>query len=149
MFTVMIDKNKTHQSADQTQNTAEKQPNSRQNLEQRLVEQPPERVELLLGVRHVLELLLAILDALRDVAGEVLEDVGEVVLLGRRLARRRLVLGVGRDAAVGVEALNDALGLLEDAAALLDEGLHLADEGLLVPLVLGRALGLVDFLLHC
>ena len=97
-------------------------------------------------MRHILELALGIVDALRHVAGEVLEDVSEMVLLGRSLARRSLVLGVGRDAALRVEALDDALGFVEDAAAFLDQGPDFLDECLFVALVFGGALGLVDFL---
>lgn len=97
-------------------------------------------------MRHVLELALGVLDALRHVAGEILEHVGETVLLGRGLARCRLVLGVGCDAALRVETLDDALGLVEDAAAFFDQRLDLLDQRLLVALFLGGALGLVDFL---
>ncbi|SPQ23919.1 ec587532-d39a-4e19-8b3d-fdddee54700c [Thermothielavioides terrestris] len=128
------------------EHTSQQQAHGRQDLEQRLVQQPPERVQRLLRVRHVLELALGIVDALRHVAREVLEHVGEVVLLRAGLARGRLVLGVGRDPALRVEALDDALGFVEDPPALLDQRPDLPDELLLVALICGRALGLVDFL---
>lgn len=139
---------KTHQSTNKVEDTAEKQANGRQDLEERLVEEAPEGVEFLLRVRHVFQLLLGIFDALGHVASEVLEDLGQVVLLGRGLARSSLVLGVGGDAAVGVETLDDALGLGEDAAAFLDQRLDFADERLFVALILGSAFGLVNFLLE-
>lgn len=84
----------TYQSAHKPEDTAEQQTNSRQNLEERLVQQTPEWVELFLGVRHVLKLLLGVLNALSDVTGEVLEHIGEVVFLGRCITGGRLVLGV-------------------------------------------------------
>jgi hypothetical protein len=97
-------------------------------------------------VRHALELLLAVVDARRHLARELLEHVGEVILLRGGLARRSLVLGVGGDAAVRVEALDDALGFVEDAAAFFDERADFVDQGLFVALVFGGALGFVDFL---
>jgi hypothetical protein len=100
-------------------------------------------------MRHVLKLALSIVDALRHVAGQVLEHVGKVVLLGRGLARGGLVLGVGRDTALRVQALDDALGFVEDAPAFFDQRADLLDELLLVALVFGGALGLVNFLRRC
>jgi hypothetical protein len=100
-------------------------------------------------VRHVLELALGVVDALRHVAGQVFEDVGKVIFLGSGLARGRLVFGVGRDAAVRVQALDDALGFVEDAPPFFDQRADLLDELLLVPLFFGCALGLVDFLRCC
>lgn len=98
---------------------------------------------------HVLELALGIVDALRHVASEILEHVGEVVLLGSGLACRRLVLGIGRDPTIRIQTLDDALGFGEDAAALFDQRPDLPDELFLVALIFGRALGFVDFLVWC
>ena len=69
-----------------------------------------------------------------------------MVLLARGLARRRLMLSVGRDAALGIQALDDAFGLVEDASAFLDQRLDFLYERLFVALVFGGALGLVNFL---
>lgn len=138
--------NKTYQSTHEVEHTSQQQADGRQDLEQRLIQQAPERVQLLLCVWHVLELALGVVDALRHVAGKVLEDLGEVVLLGRGLARRRLMLSVCRDAALGIQALDDAFGLVEDASAFLDQRLDFLYERLFVALVFGGALGLVNFL---
>lgn len=137
---------KTYQSADKVKNTGQEQANGSQDLEEWLVEETPERVELLLRMRHVFKLLLGVFDALGNVTSEVLEDFGQVVLLWSGLARSSLVLGVGCDAAVRVETLDDALGLGEDATAFLDQRLDFPDERLFVTLILGSAFGLVDFL---
>ncbi|KAJ6446047.1 vacuolar transporter chaperone 4 [Purpureocillium lavendulum] len=124
--------------ADEAEHAVEQQADGGEDLEERLREEAPERVELLLGVGHAVDLALGVVDGLGDGA------VGEVVLLGARVLGGRLVLGLALDAAVGVHAADQAVGLGEDLAALLDEGLDLADELLLVELLLGRLLGLVD-----
>lgn len=97
-------------------------------------------------MRHALQLLLGVFDALRDIAGEFLEQIGESVLLRAGLARGSLVFCVGGDAAVWVEALDGSLGLVENTATLLDQGPDFPDKSLLVTLVLGRTLCCLDFL---
>ena len=137
---------KTYQSADKVKDTGQEQANSSQDLEEWLVEEAPEGVEFLLRMGHVFKLPLGIFDALSNVTSEVLEDFGQVVLLRSGFTRRSLVLGVGCDAAIGVETLDDTLGLGEDATAFLDQGLNLPDKRLFVTLILGSAFGLVNFL---
>lgn len=65
-------------------------------------------------------------------------------LLGSGLASAGLVLSVGLDVSVGVDAADDTVRLAEDVATLLDEGADLLDERLLVALVLGLALHGLD-----
>lgn len=132
--------------ADKPQDAAEQQTNGRQDLRQRLAQQAPQRVELVLGLGHVLELLLGAIDGGGDLFGELLQDIGQVVLFGRSLVGGGVVLGGGLDAAVRVEAADDAIGFGQDLAALFDEGLDFLDQGLLVEFVLGRAVGSFDFL---
>lgn len=98
-------------------------------------------------MRHALQLLLGVFDALRDVAGEFLEQIGESILLRAGFARGSLVLCVGGDAAVWVEALDGSLGLVEDTTTLLNQGADFPDKSLLVTLVFGRTLCCIDFLL--
>lgn len=69
------------QLADQVQDTGEQEANGGDDLEERLGEQAPERVELLLGVGHVGDLLLCVVDGGDDGRGELLEVVGEFVFL--------------------------------------------------------------------
>lgn len=57
------------QLANQTEDTAEEQPDGGDDLEERLGEQAPERVETLLGVRHIGNLLLGVVDGLDDGGG--------------------------------------------------------------------------------
>lgn len=74
----------------------------------------------------------------------LLDNLSKVELLGSGLAGAGLVLSVGLDVSVGVEAADDTVRLAQDVAALLDEGANLLDESLLVALVLGRALSGLD-----
>lgn len=97
-------------------------------------------------MRHAFELLLGVVDALSYVAGQVFQHVGEVVLLGCSLAGRSSIFCVGRNLAVGVEPLDDALGFVEDARAFFNERLDFINELLFVTLVFGRGLGAVNFL---
>lgn len=59
----------THQSADQVQHPYQQQANGSDDLEKGFAKETPERIQLLLGVRHVLKLSFSILNALRDIAG--------------------------------------------------------------------------------
>ena len=64
----------TYQTSDQTQDSIQQEADGSENLEQRLSEESPERVELLLGVRHVVDLALGVVDALGDGAGELVNQ---------------------------------------------------------------------------
>ena len=66
--------------ADQAQDTAEEQADSSDDLEERLAQEIPERVEFLLCVWHIGQLLLGVLDGCDDGGGELLEGVGQLVL---------------------------------------------------------------------
>lgn len=55
-------------------------------------------------------------------------------------------LGLGRDAAVGVETTERTVALVEDTATLFDEGLDIVDEFLFVELIAGCAIGLLNVL---
>ena len=52
-----------------------------------LAQKSSQRVQLLLGVRHVLKPLLRIVDRYRDLFSQLLEDIGDVVLFGSGLVR--------------------------------------------------------------
>lgn len=134
------------QLADQVQHTRQQQANSRDDLEQRLGEQAPEGVELLLGMRHVGDLLLRVVDGSHDRRRELLEVVGELVLLGGCLAGLLAALCLCGDAAVGIEAAEGAVAVVEDARTFFDEGLDVVDEFFFVELVAGRAVGFLDVL---
>jgi hypothetical protein len=97
-------------------------------------------------MRHVVDLLLRVVDGRDNGRGKLLEEVGEAVLLWRCLASAGTTLGLCRDAAVRVEAAQRAVALVEDAAALFDERLDVVDQLFLVELVLGGAVGGFDVL---
>jgi hypothetical protein len=97
-------------------------------------------------VGHVVDLLLRVVDGGDDRGGELLEVVGELVLLGGGFARLLAALGLGGDAAVGVETAERAVAVVQDAGAFLDEGLDVVDKLLLVELVAWCAVGLLDVL---
>jgi len=97
-------------------------------------------------VGHVGDLLLRVVDGGDDGGSELLEVVGELVLLGRGFAGLLTALGLGGDAAVGVETAERPVAVVEDARAFLDEGLDVVDKLLFVELVAGCAVGLLDVL---
>lgn len=137
------------QLADQTQHTAEQQTDGGDDLEQGLGEQAPERVELLLGVRHVVELLLCVLDRLNNGGCELLERVGQGVFLRRRFAGGGSRFCGGGDVSVWVEASDGTVAFLQDAVAFLDHGLDVFDELFFVKLLLGCAVCFVHALWFC
>lgn len=61
----------TYQASDEAEHAVEQEAHGGQDLEQRLCEEAPEWVELLLGVRHAVNLLLGVVDARGDGAGEL------------------------------------------------------------------------------
>lgn len=61
----------TYQTADKVQHTGEEQTDGSQDLAEGLSEKTPERVQLLLGVGHVLDLPLRTVDAGADGASEL------------------------------------------------------------------------------
>ena len=95
-------------------------------------------------MRHVGNLLLAVVDRLDDAGGEVLEELGELVFFGRGFAGLGAGFGGGGDGAVWVEAAKGAVAFLEDAVAFFQEGLDFVDEFFFVELVLGSAVGGFD-----
>ena len=100
-------------------------------------------------MRHVLQLFLGVVDALRHIASEILQEVRQAVFLRGGLACHCLGLGIGRDMAVGVQALDGPLGFVEDPASFFDKRTDFANKPFFVALFLGRPLGLVDFLGVC
>lgn len=56
----------TYQLANKTKDSIEQKTNSSNNLEKWFRKQAPERVELLLGVRHTINLALGIVNCLSD-----------------------------------------------------------------------------------
>lgn len=98
---------------------------------------------------HVCDLLLCVVDGGHDCGGELLEVVGKLVFLGRGFASLLAALCLCGDAAIGVEATEGAIAVVEDAAAFFDEWLDVVDEFLFVELVAGCAIGLLDVLRWC
>lgn len=132
--------------ADQVENTSQQQTNSGDDLEQWLRKETPERVELLLGVGHVGDLLLRVVDGSDNRRSELLQAIGKLVLLRSSLASLLTALSLSSDAAIGIETTKRAVALVQDAATLLDERLDVVDQLFLVELVAGCAVGLLDVL---
>lgn len=61
----------TEELANKAEDTGQQQTDGGNDLAERLHEKTPERVELLLGLGHALELALGVVDALSDTAGEL------------------------------------------------------------------------------
>ena len=137
------------QLADQVEDTSQQQTDGSNDLEQRLSEEAPERVELLLGVGHVGDLLLRVVDGSDDRSSELLQAVGKLVLLRSGLASLLAALSLSSDAAIGIETTERAVALVQDAATLFDERLDVVDKLLLVELVARCAVGLLDVLMIC
>ncbi|GKT65706.1 hypothetical protein ColTof4_03527 [Colletotrichum tofieldiae] len=148
-------------TANKVEDTGQEQTDGSKNLEERLSEETPQRVQLLLGVRHVLDLALGALDSLGDGTSQLhqggivdyhssqtylLQTLSEVVLLGRGLTSLRLRFGVLLDASIRVQCAHTAVQLGQDLATLLDKRLDILHELLLVTLLLGLALGSLNLL---
>jgi hypothetical protein len=97
-------------------------------------------------VGHVGNLLLRVVDGGDDACRNLLEAVGEAVFLGRGLLGLAAALGLGGNAAVGIEAAERAVAFLEDAAGFFNERLDVIDEFFFVELVARCAVGLLDVL---
>ena len=61
----------TYQTANNAEDTVEQQADGGENLEERLGQETPQRAELLLRVRHILNLALSPVDALGDSASKL------------------------------------------------------------------------------
>ena len=92
------------QLSDETEDTGQQQTDGGQDLEQRLRHQAPERVELLLGVWHVRDALLGVVDGRHHRRRQFLERLGQAHFFGRGFAAAGAALGLGGDVAVWVEA---------------------------------------------
>ncbi|TLD24795.1 hypothetical protein PspLS_05847, partial [Pyricularia sp. CBS 133598] len=134
----------TQKLTNEPQDTVEQQTDGSQDLEERLAQETPEWVELLLGVRHTLKLLLGVVDTLGDGTSQLLEVVSQVILLRGSLAACCLVLGVGLDTSIRVKATDAAVGLRKDLATFLDQRSDVPDKSFLVKLVLGNRLDLLQ-----
>ena len=133
--------------ADQPQNTAEQQTDRSDDLEQRLGEESPQGTELFLGVRHVRNPLLGVVDGFDDGRRQLLERFGKSVLLFRGFAAGRSCFGVGGNGSVGIETSDGAIAFLQDPVALFKHGLDVLDELLFVKLLLGGSVGFLNPLL--
>jgi hypothetical protein len=98
-------------------------------------------------VRHVGNLLLRVIDGGDDRSGELLEVVGELVLLGCCLSGLLTALRLSGDATIGIETTKRAVALVKDARALFNEWLDIVDKLLFVELVARCAIGCFDVLL--
>lgn len=112
-------------------------------------QQVPQRIQLLLGMRHTGDLLLGVVDGLSDISSELLKDFRETVLFWSRLSGGSLVLGVGLDASIGIKTTDDTICFGQDHTALLDQWLDGIDQFLLVEFFLWLALGCFDGLHVC
>lgn len=135
--------------ANQVENTRQQQTNSGNDLEQRLGEKSPERVKLLLGVGHVGDLLLCVVDSGDNRGSELLQAIGKLVLLRSGLTSLLAALSLSSDTAIGVETTERAVALVQDATTLLDERLDVVDQLVLVELVARCAVCLLDVLIQC
>jgi len=100
-------------------------------------------------VGHVCDLLLRVVDGGDDRGSEFLEVVGKLVFFGRGFAGLLAALGLRGDAAVGVEAAERSVAVVEEARAFFDEWLDVVDEFFFVELVAGCAVSLLDVLGRC
>lgn len=137
------------QLADQAEDTAEEQADGGDDLEEGFREQGPQGVELLLGVGHVVELLLCVLNGLDNGGCELLERVGEGVFLRRGFASGGAGLCGGGDVAVWIETSDGTVAFLKDAVALFDHGLDVFDDLFFVKLFLWCSVRFVQALWNC
>lgn len=137
-----------HQLSNKVQHPSQQQPNTGQDLCQRLVQQAPKGVQPLFRMRHVLELAFCIVNTVGHIARQFLERHREAIFLrgGAPLTRGRLVLGLRRDTPVRVETSDGAVGFAENATSLLDQGTDFADEFFFIALVRVGCQCFIDFL---
>jgi hypothetical protein len=95
---------------------------------------------------HIRDLLLCVVDGRNNARSKFLEVVREFIFLGGCLASLLPALCLCGDAAIGIEAAERAVAVVEDARAFLDEGLDVVDEFFFVELVAGCAVCLLDVL---
>lgn len=107
------------QAANQCQDSIQQKSNGGNDLEQWLGEKTPERAKLLLGMGHVSNASLAVVNCLDNGLSQSLEQVSQLVLLRSGITRRSAGLGSGSNAAIGIKGANSAIALLEDLASLL------------------------------
>src|ERR1700761_6251395 len=98
-------------------------------------------------MRHVIQLLLCVIDGRDNRSREFLERFSQAELLWCRLASSRAALGLGSDMTIRIQNTERSIALLQDAATFLDERLNVVDELFLVQLVLGRGIRLVHVVL--
>ncbi|CEI65511.1 unnamed protein product [Fusarium venenatum] len=121
-------KDGTEKLANEAENTAKQETDSSDNLEERLGKETPERVDLLLGVGHTLELALALIDTGLDLSRKLLQNVGKVSFLRSSLTSSSLLLSIATNATIRVKTADDAVALSEKLSTRLD----LSDKFLLV-----------------
>jgi hypothetical protein len=109
-------------------------------------QQAPQRIQLLLRMRHVRNALLCIIDRLDDVCSQLFQGLRYAMFLRARFATRGACLGLRSNVSVGIEAADRAVAFAEDAAAFFDERLHLVDEFFFVELFFRGTVGFVDVL---
>ena len=134
------------QSSNKTQYTGKKESNGRNDLEERFAEQGPERVQLLLGMRHICNALAGVVNGLDDCLGEFFEDVRELVVFGSGIVLGSSCFGGCGDAAIRVKSADGSVAFLKHAAAFFDQGLDFLDELFFVELFLWCAVGFLDVL---
>jgi hypothetical protein len=98
---------------------------------------------------HVGNLLLCVVDGSDDRGGELLEVVGELVLLWCGLTGLLTALGLCGNATIGIQTAQRTVAVVEDTRSFLDERLDVVNKLLLVELVTGCAVGLLDVLNGC
>lgn len=115
------------QFADKTEDACQQETNGGDDLEQGLGQQAPEGTETFLGVRHIGDLLLRVVNCLDDGGGELFERVGQRVFFRRGFMISGACLGVGGDTAVRIKTSNGAVAFLQNAATFFDHRLHILD----------------------
>lgn len=135
------------QATNKSKHTSQQKTNSSKNLTQRLSQQTPQRIQLLLRVRHARNLLLRIINRLLNIASKLLQHLRKTILFRRSITRSSPAFSISGDASVRVEAADDAVGFDEDLAGLFDKGADGIDELLFVEFFFWLAFCCVDCLL--
>jgi hypothetical protein len=107
-------------------------------------QQVPERIQFFLGMRHTSNLLLRIVDGCGYVSSQILESIGETILLWGGFSGSGLVLSVGGDSSIGIETTDDTVGFGQDLTSLFDKWFDGVHQLLLVKLLFWLALGCID-----
>jgi len=97
-------------------------------------------------MRHVLDLLLGVVDGRDNRRRKLFEKIGKPVLFRRGFAGASAALSLRGNATVGIESTKCSVALLENTTTFFDKRLDVVDELLFIKLVTWSTVSLLNVL---